>query len=716
MRNWILVLTLLIAATCCLGAAKKPARKAVPKPAAKSTPAVIKPIPLPANSTHTQAEFDKRLAQFVDRITVEAYGEIGTRDPKWDDAAIKFIKAVNVEKLSTPADDEALKVCEQGKSLMDQGCNDPLVVSCYGIAEFYVERYAESEGVLRKVLPEFAKSRYHKYCARIAASYVVHDRVYQGKPQQEIVEACKQEMDLLGQSLVDGSYGPKDQSIALLQLKPEERTSATGGIYEPLWKPMLNAKQPGIDPYVYKVALGRWLVNSGWRTRGTGWASDVSDEAWQVFEKNLKQADKLFREAYKLRPGLPEAPAEMVRITLAGYSSGTETARNWFDRAVAAQLDFVYAYDYFTWSLMPRWGGTPEEMYAFGLECAKTRRFDTSVPGWMWTALAQMGIDFQVDTTSIWKDPRTIEWVTTVCDEYTKTRPQQAELWQSRKAAADWKTQRYEDAYKILGNLTYKIHTDPFAQVDSTDPIIILNKIRVYGGPAGKQFVEADKLRKARKFEEARAIYEKLTKNPTGDPAADGFVNHELETLKTDISLSKDGWVDLTPNNGFSAWRQIGTGWSLDEDGTIVAKPDRVPFTITYDYTFRPGVEVEAEFEPIPGGASDALAAGIAIRRARSTSTFNITLSKKDGKLAMQGSGIRDVSTPIKNLQARNTINVKIGIQQATVSVNGKTVADEYLTFASTDLIVGLCCTNSVSEGGVKIRGFRLRQIGSGRD
>ena len=57
-----------------------------------------------------------------------------------------------------------------------------------------------------------------------------------------------------------------------------------------------------------------------------------------------------------------------------------ESARFWFDEAVAAQFDAPRAHDHLLHDLLPRWNGSHVELLKFGLECLNTKRFDTEVP------------------------------------------------------------------------------------------------------------------------------------------------------------------------------------------------------------------------------------------------------------------------------------------------------------------------------------------------
>jgi len=71
----------------------------------------------------------------------------------------------------------------------------------------------------------------------------------------------------------------------------------------------------------------------------------------------------------------------MIKVLMGvGGSDGDLSLRDWFDRAVEAQMDYEPAYNSLLWALTPRWGGSHGKMYQFGLECLATKRFDTCVP------------------------------------------------------------------------------------------------------------------------------------------------------------------------------------------------------------------------------------------------------------------------------------------------------------------------------------------------
>src|SRR5262249_4269138 len=152
-----------------------------------------------------------------------------------------------------------------------------------------------------------------------------------------------------------------------------------------------------------------------WQARGGGWASTVTPQGWAGFKEHLEKAAQHFSEAYKLGPQYPEAAAEMITVAMAGGAPDGETPRLWFDRAVKAQLDYLKAYQNYLFSLMPRWGGTHEQMYMFGRECLQTNRFDTFVPYEMLSAFESIYSDIGGDF-DLFKSPGVYEDLIALAD------------------------------------------------------------------------------------------------------------------------------------------------------------------------------------------------------------------------------------------------------------------------------------------------------------
>lgn len=100
------------------------------------------------------------------------------------------------------------------------------------------------------------------------------------------------------------------------------------------------------------------------------WLND--DEAYKPL---YREAGKHYLEAWKIAPQFPQAAAESIQLARGEHVP--EKPRVWFERAMKAEFGNDDAFAYYRTHL--RNEGS-EALLNFGIECAKTERFDTKVP------------------------------------------------------------------------------------------------------------------------------------------------------------------------------------------------------------------------------------------------------------------------------------------------------------------------------------------------
>lgn len=184
-------------------------------------------------------------------------------------------------------------------------------------------------------------------------------------------------------------------SAAVLAISPEHCTDADAPVVmsiiliqtpdrieKRIAPEMIAAMTKADAPEWLRLTLvGNLEIKLAWKIRGAGFANTVSAEGWKGFEEHLVKAREALGKAWKLMPSRPEAASLMIKVAMGGHAKG-DTARLWFDRAVAAQCDYPEAYNSLIYSLTPRWGGSNAEMLAFAIACQKTGRYDTEIPGY----------------------------------------------------------------------------------------------------------------------------------------------------------------------------------------------------------------------------------------------------------------------------------------------------------------------------------------------
>jgi hypothetical protein len=187
------------------------------------------------------------------------------------------------------------------------------------------------------------------------------------------------------------------QLIAAMASVPDDERGAVLGLYGTVqefldsqacrsdvafgerWLADLDAAK-GMAPWWRDVAAGLEHVRLAWAARGSGWASTVTEAGWKAFGEHLAAARGCFGRAAKAHPDRPEPMVEMITVAMGGADEDGGV-KDWFERAVAARMDCIPAFDrMFGGGILPRWGGSHELMLALGEDAAATQRFDTDVP------------------------------------------------------------------------------------------------------------------------------------------------------------------------------------------------------------------------------------------------------------------------------------------------------------------------------------------------
>jgi hypothetical protein len=109
-----------------------------------------------------------------------------------------------------------------------------------------------------------------------------------------------------------------------------------------------------------RIALARFLREYAWEARGSGWASSVTDENWQLFGKRLNRAVDVLNDAKSLDEKCPIYWSALLGVDL-GLQVSKEEFTTVFKEAIQAEPDFSYYYRTRAVFLLPRWYGDEGE-------------------------------------------------------------------------------------------------------------------------------------------------------------------------------------------------------------------------------------------------------------------------------------------------------------------------------------------------------------------
>jgi len=104
-------------------------------------------------------------------------------------------------------------------------------------------------------------------------------------------------------------------------------------------------------------------------------------------------------------------------------------------------------------------------MYAFGLNCAATGRFDTCVPNRILGVLGAISRDQSGD--AYWRRPEVYPHLKVLCESYTVGGwGGDASYWQSIQAAAAYRCGQRQEAKRLLDALGAKVSAQAFSDMD----------------------------------------------------------------------------------------------------------------------------------------------------------------------------------------------------------------------------------------------------------
>ncbi len=286
-------------------------------------------------------------------------------------------------------------VTEAMRAKIPEKASAPITQFIVGNMALESRFWDESRRRLHRCVDETKDGRGDVLIAALAAARLNGDKSRQqdGKLQEKTLK-------LLGQAFAEGNFGEDDGDFLahilccrLAGLAHEKM----GDRLIPIWE------KAALPEWVRQYAIGKARVafvepnriwNAGSLARMGSPEGRLGPGDAGTEESAASKAAKCFRKSWELHPQRPEAAMEMIDLAPRRGErgeAGEETARLWFDRAIAAECDHRFAYTKMISRLRLRWGGRHDELLAFGVACARTERYDTDVPGKLLETLDILG-------------------------------------------------------------------------------------------------------------------------------------------------------------------------------------------------------------------------------------------------------------------------------------------------------------------------------------
>jgi hypothetical protein len=328
------------------------------------------------------------VAAVYERTALADYDAGAYHNPKWDDAARAFLRATNrryahrTDATGPQLVDEAKR---QFKLAMDAKCNDPTVLTCGGllldgnggtpaeVAKLFAR--ADKAPWPRRAGPLFQSIVYGRLLRPVALMDDKGKEKAWGHAMDHITDMERQFAALLALPgmqpivAVQSATNAFDRSQSLyLPLQP---------FLDHVLNPLLKAYPHDPDALCLK---GKAYVAWAWEARGGGWANTVTAQGWKDMAARLDKASVALTRAWDLDPDDADIATEMISVEL-GRAGDHAVMDTWFKRAMTADPDCYAACTAKLYFLEPKWHGSPDEMLAFGRECATGGTWGVRMPG-----------------------------------------------------------------------------------------------------------------------------------------------------------------------------------------------------------------------------------------------------------------------------------------------------------------------------------------------
>jgi hypothetical protein len=127
------------------------------------------------------------------------------------------------------------------------------------------------------------------------------------------------------------------------------------------------------------ILNAKFYVADAGNARGDGWRNTVTSRDWQLMGGRLARANEILSGQYAKDPKNPLIPLLMMTVVL-GQHQPRAQMELWFQRGLEADPDNFHLYMLKRWYLYPRWYGSDQEVWDFGLECSTSENWSAKIP------------------------------------------------------------------------------------------------------------------------------------------------------------------------------------------------------------------------------------------------------------------------------------------------------------------------------------------------
>jgi hypothetical protein len=674
-----------------------------------------KPVAVSTN-TLTAADVQKLGREFRVRQYLEGYKLRGERNPACDAEALGLIGNWIACNYGGTIDTNLPPLTKLSDRLAtNPACTDPLMLT---VAAVNTVELHEMIRRLEGAVSGFEHSKHRAY-PKFYATVVLADKLITDRADRlPVLDALA--IQRLKEAFADGSFRPEDQAeiadILIMGWGEDFFGRNATAIY------LIVRDQGDSFHWLALVLEGEFQINEAWRARGSGYADTVTEKSWEGFREHLAQARECFTKAWKLRPNLPLAADQMMTVAL-GDSSLAEM-RLWFDRTLAAQIDYPHAWSEMRWGLRPRWYGDLDSMLALGVTAVNTRRFDTDVPRVLFDVVSDLETELKLPRgqhiygrEDIW--PHLQE----MYEGYIAAPSQAASRdgWRRTYSVVAYLAGKYDVARQQLEAMNWQM-ADWNRSGWGTDLSLMPWEVAARTGPLARQIEEAEARRDNGDIAGALQLYARLKTTTNADERTREFVQDRLATLGLEKCLRAGEWVDfMPPDTNFTGWCVARGKCKRLPDGTLEVQSDATGHMLYSRVPMGKDFEVKGQFEAVSSSTrafQGGLVIGIPEPESWGWDGFRVKRNNDEGDLASfaQGWSKKQIYGPAKLNSNTNSFQFRFQAGKVSASVNGRDIFKEVNPpengyFSTNEIYLGLGAFNDMNDTVIRYRHIQVHQL-----